>query len=239
MRSCLLVSDFWIPFAFISVAHCILIHTHTVISPCWTEGPGWGGHTAETGWLPVSVGAEKASGWEPSWETTDPWALQHQDWWHLVSDEDWVLPGDHKPPGRRIRRYSGFTGIGDFCYDSCYAWIYCNDTAMTLQWHWNPKLSREGLHFYELKWILIPVFITEPHWPHQLCTVNTAMTVHYAGTNPTNKYYLLLVSQSDDITGIETKSTNMKLNSSGCLCYCLYEYYVKPYPGLLLLEKEQ
>lgn len=65
------------------------------------------------------------------------------------------------------------------------------------------------------------------------------MTVRYAGTKPANEYYLLWVSHgkyshdsaelfvvgkySNDITDIETESTNMKLNGSSSLCYCLYE----------------
>lgn len=102
------------------------LHSHSVVSPCWTEGSGWGGYTPKTGWLPVPVGARKASGRESSWETADPGALQDQGWGYLVSDEDWVLPGDHKP-----------TGKGD-SYNE-----YYNDSAVC----WNPKLSSEGLHF--------------------------------------------------------------------------------------------
>ena len=80
--------------------HIASLYTHTVVSPCWTEGPGRGGYSPETGWLPVPVGARKASGRESSWETADPGALQDQGWGYLVSDEDWVLPGDHKPTGK-------------------------------------------------------------------------------------------------------------------------------------------
>lgn len=78
------------------------LHTHSVVSPCWIEGSGRGGYTPETGWLPVPVGARKASGWESSWETADPGALQDQGWGYLVFDEDWVFSGDHKPTGNGI-----------------------------------------------------------------------------------------------------------------------------------------